>query len=439
MSVFASIPLLIVMAVIISLPIIIAVYVYRDANRRGMNAILWALVAAIAPALVGLIVYLLVRGNYSDLRCPKCDAPVVEQYVVCPKCGTKLRASCPSCATPVEPDWKVCPKCTQPLPEYQTDIQVPVRSKDTSLWKVLAIVLIIPILLIVMLVFGFSAYLPSGGSVSCREATTQEYFEEMNREVDADIAEKVKDWLDDADITQASSYALRYEHKTDTGNDYYFLVYVPSVGGKQVHSGIGQSSSIFGSTLTLNLSNSSGQATLFNISSSADNAPNLKVTIDGKKIPCNVTTVDYNPTLFYIVPQYDELEPGAAEFFMPERISVVKLLNNHNEGVAEIEDEDIALDILVGIDSAPYLELEHEIYGNPDGTGGYDFTDGFEIIIEYEVHEDLVLHEDMLHCLVFEQDGAYYLADDRPDNGRFIREIDEAFYQELLSLFDTDS
>ena len=435
MSVVATIPAFIVLAIIIILPFVIGGYVYQDAKRRGMNAILWALISAAAPAMIGIIVYLLVRGSYSDLRCPQCDAPVREQYVVCPKCGAKLHAACSNCATPVEPDWKVCPKCTQPLPEIQIDVQLPVRAKDKSIWKVLAIVLIIPILLIVMLVFGLFIYLPSGGSVSCREATTQEYFEEMNREVDADIAEKVNDWLDDADITQASSYALRYEHKTDTGSDYYFLVYVPSVGGKQVQSGIVKSSTIFGPTLTLNLSSSSGEATLFNICSSADDAPNLKVTIDGKKIPCKVTTVDYNPTLFYIVPQYDELEPGAAEFFMPERISVVKLLNNHNEGVAEIEDEDIALDILVGIDSAPYLELEHEIYGNPDGTGGYDFTDGFDIIIEYEVHEDLVLHEDMLHCLVFEQDGAYYLADDRPDNGRFIREIDEEFYNELAALF----
>lgn len=438
MSVFASIPLLIVMAVIISLPIMIAVYVYRDANRRGMNAILWALVAAIAPALIGLIVYLLVRGNYSDLRCPKCDAPVVEQYVVCPKCGTKLRASCPSCATPVEPGWKVCPKCTQQLPEYQTDIQVPVRAKDKSLWKVLAIVLIIPIVLITVMVLSFSVYMVSSGSTAYREVSVSEYFDEMRSEVDAGIADKVETWLDDVDETQNGAYALRYEHKTDSGNGYYYLVYIPSIGGEQSHSGIGRSSNIFGTTLTLELSSHSGERELFTfmVSSDDDHTPNLKVTIDGKKIPCNVTTVTYNPTLFYIAPQYDVLDPEAADYWTPERISVVKLISNQNEGVAEVEDEDIARDILVGIDSAPYLELEHKIYGNPDGTGGYNFTDGFEIIVEYKVHEDLVLHEDMLHCLVFEQDGAYYLADDRPDNGRIIRTIDEAFYQELLSLFE---
>lgn len=101
-----------------------------------------------------------------------------------------------------------------------------------------------------------------------------------------------------------------------------------------------------------------------------------------------------------------------------------------------VEDDDTAMDILTAIDSAPYLDLEHEIYGNPDGSGGYDFKDGFDVIIEYKVHEDLVLHDDMIHCLVFEQNGSYYIIDDRPDQGRIFRETDEAFYNELSSLFE---
>ena len=42
----------------------------------------------------------------------------------------------------------------------------------------------------------------------------------------------------------------------------------------------------------------------------------------------------------------------------------------------------------------------------------------------------------MITCLAFEQDGSYYLIDDRPDNGRIFRQIDEAFYLELGSLFE---
>ena len=97
MSTVATVPVMIVLVLIILLPFIVGFFVYRDARQRNMNAILWALVAALAPAFIGLIVYLLVRGNYMNLRCPQCSTPVMETYVVCPKCGAKLRPSCPNC------------------------------------------------------------------------------------------------------------------------------------------------------------------------------------------------------------------------------------------------------------------------------------------------------------------------------------------------------
>ncbi len=55
-------PVMIVLVLIILLPFIVGFFVYRDARQRNMNAILWAFVAALAPAFIGLIVYLLVRG-----------------------------------------------------------------------------------------------------------------------------------------------------------------------------------------------------------------------------------------------------------------------------------------------------------------------------------------------------------------------------------------
>ena len=175
------------------------------------------------------------------------------------------------------------------------------------------------------------------------------------------------------------------------------------------------------------------------IMSTAEKVPNLKITLGGKRIPCDVDTVDFNPTVYYIVPNYDELEPGATDIFMPERISVVRIIGNSNVGHVEIQNNDQALEILDGIDSAPYLDLEHDIYGNSDGTDGYDFKDGYEIRIEYQTHDELISHADMITCLAFEQDGSYYLIDDRPDNGRIIRQIDETFYLELESLFEETS
>lgn len=49
-------------ALCIALPILVGVLVYRDAQRQAMDPpILWALVSALAPSFLGLIVYVVVR------------------------------------------------------------------------------------------------------------------------------------------------------------------------------------------------------------------------------------------------------------------------------------------------------------------------------------------------------------------------------------------
>lgn len=291
-SAIVAIPVLVVVALIALLPFVLGVYVYRDAARRGMNAILWALVAVLAPSLIGLLVYLLVRGNYSDLRCPRCDAPVDGQFVICPRCGAKLRPSCPNCAMPVEPDWKLCPRCAQPLPERQTDIEFPVRAADRSLWKVLAVVLIVPILVITLLFLAMR--IPAGGgSAGINKTPVSEYYEEMARRGRADAAAEVRDWAEHIDFTARSAYALRY---TNEYNQHFFLVYIPSIGDT-TRTSIGQSSSIFGTTLKLELDASGGEIVFFSLYSSAEEVPKLKIKVDGKTMPCEITTVDYDPTL----------------------------------------------------------------------------------------------------------------------------------------------
>lgn len=309
MSVIGFSAYLFVMLLVLSVPVIIGVYVYRDAKRRGMNEILWALAAALVPSFIGLLIYLIVRGNYSDLRCPRCETPVTEQYVVCPKCGARLRPACPNCATPVESDWKLCPKCTQPLTDVPMEVQYPTRTKDKSLGKVVAIVLIIPILLILLLILGFSAFSFSGaGSTSMRQATTSDYYAEMEEYGNGEIADKVKKWVEDIDVRERSAYALQYTQNTGNGAEQYFLIYIPSTG-KQTHTGIGQHDGLFGTTLSLEVSSVSGERAFINLVFSGDEVPKLKINLDGEKLPCEVSRVNYNPTLFYIVPQYDEIEP----------------------------------------------------------------------------------------------------------------------------------
>lgn len=99
--------------------IFILVWVYNDAEKKGMNGVLWALLVFFGN-FIALIIYLIVRndnvyvGNQtlqSTASCPACGSIVVQTYTYCPKCGTKLQASCPKCHKPTVDEWKVCPHC----------------------------------------------------------------------------------------------------------------------------------------------------------------------------------------------------------------------------------------------------------------------------------------------------------------------------------------
>lgn len=57
------IPFILLFAV--GIPVIIGVCVYRDASRRvDCSPWLWALVAALVPSCIGLVVYLIIRKDY---------------------------------------------------------------------------------------------------------------------------------------------------------------------------------------------------------------------------------------------------------------------------------------------------------------------------------------------------------------------------------------
>jgi hypothetical protein len=106
--------------------IFVIVWVYRDAERRGMNGVLWALLVFIGN-LIGLLIYLIVRSSNgstakevttpqpSSQTCPSCQLPLSPTYVFCPSCGTRLRSDCPKCRKPIDKDWKVCPHCGEKL------------------------------------------------------------------------------------------------------------------------------------------------------------------------------------------------------------------------------------------------------------------------------------------------------------------------------------
>ena len=54
----------IVMLIPIIIAILIAIWVYRDAESRGMSGVLWLLIVIFVPYFIGLIIYLVVRRDH---------------------------------------------------------------------------------------------------------------------------------------------------------------------------------------------------------------------------------------------------------------------------------------------------------------------------------------------------------------------------------------
>ena len=433
---------LVVLVALLTIPVMIGVYVYRDAKRRGMNAMAWTLIAVAAPVLIGFIIYLLIRGNYSDLQCPQCTEPITEQYTVCPHCGAKLRPACPNCSFPVEADWKVCPKCAAPLEGVEMPPVPPRRQRDRTLDKILIAIIVVPVALIALAVFGLTAFQSVTGSSTMREVTFDEYDQEQESET---IREAVHEWLDSLEVRSDRAYALRYDYSNElgAGQEHYYLFYVPA-GGQSPSTSFGTDAGLFGTTLNLRLERTGYSGSLYCVQTSVESTPKPRIVLGGKHIRCEVQVVDYNPTLFFIQPNFAQAELGTVE--LPERLSVVKIVGNanvgvaagspnsvaasENDGVVEVIDADMMLKILSAIDSGERVSMEQI----PD----YDFKDGFEIVVEYRIQEDLIMHPEMARHLVFMDDGICYLIDNRVTNsanGSAYRVMDEDFYTLLEELF----
>jgi hypothetical protein len=85
-------------------------YVFGDARRRGMNHLLWTLLAIFIPNAIGIILYFILRDPV-PVPCPGCGAPARKGHAYCASCGAAVRPACPQCRQPVEPGWRNCAGC----------------------------------------------------------------------------------------------------------------------------------------------------------------------------------------------------------------------------------------------------------------------------------------------------------------------------------------
>jgi len=76
--------------------ILILIWVYQDAESRGMDGLLWAIIVFFLN-IIGLILYLVVREGGVLMPpqritrvCPKCGQVLSEDAKFCPRCGKEL-------------------------------------------------------------------------------------------------------------------------------------------------------------------------------------------------------------------------------------------------------------------------------------------------------------------------------------------------------------
>lgn len=221
-------------AAALAVPAAIGIYVWRDASARGMNAVLWVLLALLAPGFIGLIIYLVVRSEHSSLRCPACGKPAREDFVNCPWCGTRLRepVTCRNCGTPMEPGWRNCPACGTPVPEEQWETAVP--KKDKGLGVLLTILVAVPVVLVAVMAAGiiFSVRSQNVGTWSSTHATDPEDIEELSQDVRDILRER---------CSGEGVYVLHERIPAEEEGDDLFLLYrndgIYSVGVNVVEGG----------------------------------------------------------------------------------------------------------------------------------------------------------------------------------------------------------
>lgn len=198
--------------------VFVAVFVYKDAQKRDMNAIGWTLIVVLVPLFLGLIIYLLCRKPLMNLQCPKCGAGVTQYDKTCPQCGNTFVTQCPECDFPVQRGWSACPSCGNKLPE---DYGQPVRSyrKDNGIWILMIVVVLV---LLAFFLATFSIFRIKSSGSSFEEGFGYGGFEGMYNITAEDMADNatIAEWL--AACDEAKDAHVLLSKASDT-----CLIYLP--------------------------------------------------------------------------------------------------------------------------------------------------------------------------------------------------------------------
>jgi len=79
------------MLALVSIGVFLAIWTYRDAKEKGLNAVLWTLVVVLGSQhLIGLLLYILVGRRNAKIICPECSAQTAAKAQYCGQCGKAI-------------------------------------------------------------------------------------------------------------------------------------------------------------------------------------------------------------------------------------------------------------------------------------------------------------------------------------------------------------
>ena len=293
--------MLIAVVLVLAIPIIIGCYVYKDAKRRGMDAVLWTVVAVLVPGLIGLIIYLIVRGNNTDVICPVCEKESSNNYVLCPHCGNPLKACCKNCNTVIDPSWKLCPQCGTEIKEEDfAQVNIPKPKKDKGIRTLVIVLITLTLCALLFGIFGLTQYMVVGSRSGSYSLTQGLHMEVDSEEISPDVRAWVDDWDNIGEgvyILQLSPERIIESGKTSGKADdpenlsCFIYVYVNNYRGNNRIEGLDSYVYVDNKTMEIGFNSVSDSDDSFTegyelteICTTNDNIKKFNVLIDGDKV-----------------------------------------------------------------------------------------------------------------------------------------------------------
>ena len=188
-----------------------------------------------------------------------------------------------------------------PVSHHAADCTPPVRHPDRWISKILAAIIIVPLVLLVGLYLAFS-FRSGTGAVNTTYLTADPYVEAKADHWSEKQQQEIRLWLDGCLSAPNQAYALRHELDHNGAHIIQYLIYYPAAGS-QTAIDTDLDSTLLGSKMIVNFAHTD-ETTDYNlcaISVYDEQVPVLEVQSDGAPLHVSITDVTYNLTLFEIL------------------------------------------------------------------------------------------------------------------------------------------